>query len=247
MTPPKTFAVEHELGFCNLVVGGCSFTNNFDTEHIHAWPFYLRDLGGFADVYDTSCPGAGNSHIHRSIITCIDTNDLDADNTLVVVMWSGYDRDDFIVDPRSCDKRSPDHYAYTDHASLGFTGGLLGDSNLLVNVEPIKKIKSNASRSLENYIAIRSLSTYLQAQGFKHVFCEFSTPGQMKDNNFDPAVYLPQSLQVPFVNMVRELAPNLGDWAIPDLKNTQDGYHPDAEHHLAWTRSVLLPFIKSKL
>ena len=128
------------------------------------------------------------------------------------------------------------------------TGGLLGDGNLIVNIENIKKIKNQASRALENYILIQSLAGYLDARGFQYVFTEFSTPGQMKDTNFDPVPYLPIKLRQPFINLLRCLTPNLGDWSLPELEHYKknkggDGYHPDADQHLSWCRQVMLPYI----
>jgi len=251
--PPRTFDVERNLGYRNLIVSGCSFTNNFDPEHVHTWPYYLRDLGGFEQVWDGSCSGAGNNHIARSIVTGIELGDFDPAHTLVVVMWSGYDRDDFLVDPRLVDQKNlktapQDYFNYTDDVAIGMTGGLLGDGNLIVSIENIKKIKSPQSRALENYIIMQSLAGYLDARGFPYVFTEFSTPGQMKDTNFDPVPHLPTKLQQPFVRLVRDLTPNLGDWALPELEHYKqnkggDGYHPDADQHLTWCRQVLLPYI----
>jgi hypothetical protein len=92
---------------------------------------------------------------------------------------------------------------------------------------------------------MQSLAGYLNAHGFRYVFTEFSTAGQMKDTNFDPVPYLPTKLQQPFVELVRDLTPNLGDWALPEIKQNKhgDGYHPDADQHLTWCRQVLLPYI----
>jgi hypothetical protein len=247
--PPRTFNVECALGYRNLIVSGCSFTNNFNTQHVHTWPYYLRDLGGFEQVWDGSCAGAGNNHIARSVITCIELGDFDPADTLVVVMWSGYDRDDFLVSSEVVSRSQPDHYSYADNVSLGMTGGLLGDSNLIVNIENVKKIKNLPSRALENYIIMKSLAGYLDACRVRYVFTEFSTPGQMKDTNFDPVPHLATKLQQPFVDLVRGLTPNLGDWALPELKQNKesDGYHPDADQHLSWTRSVLLPYLTANL
>jgi hypothetical protein len=254
IAPPRTFDVERSLGYQNLVVSGCSFTNNFNSQHVHTWPYYLRDLGGFQQIWDGSWCGAGNNHIAKSIITGIELEDFDPADTLVIVMWSGYDRDDFLVDPQLIDLTAwpQDSYNYTSDVALGITGGLLGSSNLLVGVENIKKIKSLQSRALENYIMIQSLAGYLASRKYTYLFTEFSSPGTMKDTNFDPVPYLPQKLQQPFATLVRSLSPNLGDWALPELKYYQahkggDGYHPDADQHLSWTRQVLLPSIKPNL
>jgi hypothetical protein len=250
--PPRTFDVECDLGYYNLIVSGCSFTNNFNKAHVHTWPYYLRDLGGFKRVWDGSCPSAGNNHINRSIVTGIELEEFDPADTLVVVMWSGYDRDDYLVSTKVVDSSYPYHYNYTNDVSLGTTGGLLGGGNLIVNIENVKKIKNLPSRALENYILMQSLAGYLNSRGFRYVFTEFSTPGRMKDTNFDPLNYLPQKLQQPFVDLVRNLSPNLGDWAWPELEHYKqnkggDGHHPDAEQHLTWTRSVLLPYLTANL
>lgn len=119
----------------------------------------------------------------------------------------------------------------------------------MVSIENIKKIKSVQSRALENYIVMQSLAGYLDAHNFKYVFTEFSTPGKMKDTNFDPVPYLPSKLHNPFVTLVRNVVPNLGDWALPELDYYKtnkggDGYHPDSDQHLSWTRSVLLPYLR---
>lgn len=251
--PPRTFNVECDLGYKNLVVSGCSFTKHHNPLHVHTWPYYLRDLGGFDQVWDLSCSGAGNKHINRSVIFTLECEPIPAKDTLVVVMWSGYDRDDFMVDPKAVDNinlsTSPqDYYNYTDNVSLGLTGGLVGSSNLLVNIENIKKIKNFHSRALDNYISIQSLAYYLKARGFKYVFTEFSSPGQMTDTNFDPVTYLPSPLKSTFQQLVRDLHPNLGDYAKPYLEQNKknkggDGYHPDAEQHLDWCREILLPYL----
>jgi len=253
IAPPRCFDVERRLGYQNLVVSGCSFTNNFNPQHVHTWPYYLRDLGGFQQVWDGSCSGAGNNHIARSIVAGIELGDFDPADTLVVVMWSGYDRDDFLVDPKVVDQSNlttapQDYFNYTNEVALGMTGGLLGAGNLLVGLENIKKIKNPQSRALENYIVIQSLAGYLDSRNYRYVFTEFSTPGTMQDTNFDPVAHLPQKLQQPFTKLVRSLTPNLGDWSLPELAYYKehkggDGYHPDSDQHLSWTRSVLLPYL----
>lgn len=242
----REFAVEQNLGMKNLLVSGCSFTKNVSSNSIDTWPYYLRDLGGFENVYDCSWPGCGNYHIHNSIINAIETEpDLTPDNTVVVVMWSGYDRDDFVIDPRSLSRSA---FLFNKEVGSGYTGGLLGSSNLMVNIENIKKIKSPQSRALENYMLMQSLAGYITARGFKYVFTEFSTPGKMLDANIDPVLYLPQPLQQRFIDLVRNLSPNIGDWSLPELNHYRDnkegdGYHPHPKQHLDWTRSVLLPYL----
>jgi hypothetical protein len=92
----KQFDTVHNFDIKNLIVGGCSFTyNNHETSAV-TWPYYLRDLGGFEQVLDCSLPGAGNSHIADSLQWALEVDRPEPADSLVIVMWSGCDRDDYI-------------------------------------------------------------------------------------------------------------------------------------------------------
>ena len=232
-----------DFGFSNLLVSGCSFTY---TKNINcpSWPCHLRDLGSFDHLHDLSFPGAGNTHIHHSVIWELENNTaLTPENTFVAVMWSGYDRDDIIVDPLAIDPTYSGKYQYTDQAWLALTGGVGSRSNTIVSIDAIKKIKNLTSRSVDNYILISSLHHYLTARKFKFVFLEFCTPLSKYDLNFEPTVYL-GSLAESFRHLVRQVQPNLGDYA--DVQSISDR-HPQPEHHSEWCQSVLIPYIKQSL
>jgi len=97
---PKQFNTEIDLGYKNLIVSGCSFTRNFRNMVTTSWPHYLRDLGGFSYVTDLALSGAGNYHIATSMQWYLENNTVDINDTLIIVMWSGNDRDDEIVSQR---------------------------------------------------------------------------------------------------------------------------------------------------
>ena len=83
---PRTFDPIVNLGYKNLLAGGCSFTRNKSSEYIESWPYYLRDLADFKQVFDCSCAGAGNKHIHDSVIYALEENDsITPENTFVAV------------------------------------------------------------------------------------------------------------------------------------------------------------------
>jgi hypothetical protein len=240
--PKSAILPEINLGFKNLLVSGCSFTYNNSEEHVITWPYYLRDLAQFENVFDCSCPGAGNRHIQQSAILALENNpQLTADNTLVIIMWSGYDRDDLIVDPLSMIKNYPDRYYYSADASVGMSGGLLGESNLITGLDFVKKIKNLPARALDNYVNIVTLYHYLKEKGFKFVFTEFSTPGTLKDLNFEITDYLEENLRTKFTQIVRTLTPNLGDYALATNQLSNDNYHLGTEAHLEWVRKILIP------
>ena len=229
------------FGFKNLLVSGCSFTVS-EGQHV-SWPFFLRQLGSFKNLIDCGCNGAGNYHIHHSTIWEIENNrDLTPENTLVIIMWSGYDRDDIIVDPQSINKDHGCQYQYNDRAWLAITGGEGASANTIVPLTTLGKIKNLTSRSIDNYILISSLYYYLTAKNFKFVFTEFYTPVDDYDTNFEPTRYL-GPLSTSFVNLVRNLKPNLGDYANVLQSPTR---HPTTEQHLAWCKDVLVPYL-SKL
>ena len=70
-----------------LFTFGCSFTQ-------YLWPTWADILGREFSYYENwAQQGAGNHYIFYSLIECIQRNKITANDT-VVIMWSGYDRED---------------------------------------------------------------------------------------------------------------------------------------------------------
>jgi len=245
----KQFSTIHDFGFDNLIVGGCSFTYNNSESDTCTWPYYLRDLGGFKTVYDTSMPGGGNTHIKNSLIYGLEKNKFDTDRTLVIVQWAGHDRDDYVVDPDIMNNY-PFQYYYESDAVLGITGGEDGNGNFK-NPEPIaqiQKFKNKTTRAIENYITIKSLESYLISNNFKFVFFEYrdySLPA--KDLNFDPKIFLDPSLAEKYQAMMTVIQQNFYRFCLYHNLMTDDDYHPNPNGHLTWTRECLLPSLVDKL
>lgn len=232
-----------DFGFDNLLVSGCSFTSTTDPEN-PSWPHHLREMAGFRDLIDLSCSGAGNTHIHHSVIWELERNkELNPSNTFIVIMWSGYDRDDIIVDPIAIDQAHGSQYQYAPHAWLAITGGVGGVSNTIISIDAVKKIKNLTSRSIENYVLITGLYHYLTSRGFRFVFTEFATPTSEYDLNFEPTVYL-GDLSDAFRQLVRQVQPNLGDYS---AVGSRPNRHPAPDDYESWCRSVLIPFIKTNI
>jgi hypothetical protein len=234
---------EYNFGKKNLLVSGCSFTSGIgDMTGKNTWCRYLKSLGSFDTIYDCSWSGAGNTHIKNSIMHMIETNpEIRPDNTTIIVMWSGYDRDDLLI-AKDCVVRGHTAYEFNKNVATGYTGGTNGNGNMIFDVTSVKKLKNLYSRALENYLIVVGLEKYLQSLGFDFVFCEFSTGGEISDDNFDPVLYLEPVLKDRFIKTVRQVVPNIGDWS----KNgglQADRYHPNDEHQLSWTKEVLIPFL----
>jgi hypothetical protein len=156
----QTFDMQHNFGCSNLVVSGSSFTYNNSDQDSCTWPYYLRDLGGFERVYDTSLPGAGNAHIATSLQWSLENHSVDPADSMVVVMWAFNNTDDFIVDSTAT-KQYPFHYHYTRTVQSGIVGGAENyrtqrpaNLSLTPNVD---QLKSPQSRAVENYLAIVNL------------------------------------------------------------------------------------------
>jgi hypothetical protein len=244
----KQFDTIHNFGFENLIVGGCSFTYNNSESDSCTWPYYLRDLGGFKTVYDFSMIGGGNTHIKNSIIYGMEKYQFDNTNTLIIVQWAGHDRDDYIVNPDSLNNY-PFRYHYEKDAASGITGGQ-GVANLQ-NPGPlveIQKIKNKTSRSIENYITIKSLESYLMLNNFKFIFFEYrdySLPG--RDLNFDPKPFLPLKISEKYQNMMTVMQQNFYRYCLFHNLMEEDDFHPNSNGHLNWTRECLLPSLVDKL
>jgi hypothetical protein len=242
----KQFATDHPLGVKNLIVSGCSFTfNNHLTEPV-AWPYYLRDICGFEQVYDTSMPGAGNYHIASSLQWALELDPVDPADSLVIVMWSGNDRDDYVA-PDSNGKGATDfEFRYTANCFSGQTGG--SDESSRGNVrEGLKNLaitKTYESRAVENFLYAVSLESYLKQKGYKFIFVEYmdrSLPARSLD--FDIRTWLPPTQQQRYTAMFTPMTDPYA-WALRTDQLWDDDYHPSPNGHLSWTREILIPRIK---
>ena len=243
---PRCLDIICDLGITNLIVSGCSFTHTYHREKVLSWPWYLRDYANIKNCFDLSCPGAGNAHVKNSLIWFLEQNDFDPSNTLVIAQWTTHDRDDFIADPNSLD-RSRESWAYSPNAALALSGGIVGETNCILNLDNVKKIKSYEARAIENYLNVMELYHYLQDCQFKWAFTEISTPGAYSDGNFEIRDFLPSKVVAKFDSVVKTIQPNLGDFGLPYLHTSFDKYHPMPEVHRLWTQDVLIPWLKTYL
>jgi hypothetical protein len=241
---PKQFHVERDFGYKNLIVSGCSFTyNNADSVAV-TWPYYLRDIGNFDEVYDCSLPGAGNTHIKNSIISCLDNNPhLLGDQSLLLVCWSGNNRDDHIVSPKALGEY-PFEYYYADGASLALSGGADGNGNLKDDtiISKLRICKDTKSRAWENYIAIRSLYTYLSYMQIKFVFFEYRDHNlPARDRSFDLTKYLESHTKKLYNDMIHKWSTDIYSYSIRRDMLMGDDFHPNPDAHLSYTKEILVP------
>lgn len=246
--PPRTFDVEHALGYENLLISGCSFTDNrsqssdIANKHIVTWPYYLRDLGGFDTVIDCSMPGAGNRFIHDSVIAEIESNQsIQSSNTLVVIMWSGNDRDDFIGHVDALDADIQDRYIFPNGSAAIVSRGPQSKSNCLLDLSNIERIKDHKSKTLENTLQVVGLWHYLKSKNFNFVFTQFHR-GTLNDDHWDIG-----KTNSEYNSMINSIEISLGEYADQNGLLSSDNYHPEPQANLEWTRKYLIPFIQYSL
>lgn len=244
----KQFNTVASLGFKNLMVSGCSFTYNNSDNCAVTWPYYLRDLGGFDEVFDCSMVGGGNQHIVNSLIYSIETSSVNPEDTLIIVQWAGHDRDDYIVAKENLNDY-PFEYQYQDDAFVGVTGGqAIANFNDVNSIKNVQAMKNRTCRSIENFVRVKSLQTYLKQKGFTFVFFEYrdySLPG--RDNNFDPKPWLHEQAASEYQSMMTEFDQNFYKFCLKNNLMEDDDFHPSPDGHLAYTKTVLLPNLKQLL
>ena len=235
----------HNFYVENLIVSGCSFTHNHSDSIMLTWPYFLRDFGGFKNVLDCSIPGAGNSHISDSLIWCIENEQPVPENSLVIVMWSGCDRDDFICPAPFIRPKTLSWFKYTENVMSGTTGGSHDTTRTNTTIgdtfKQFTSIKTHESRAIENYLHIVKTWHYLNNKGYKFVFLSFLDSAlPSKTLHFDIKKYLPNDIVKDINNMMLNVTDPY-TWAVTNSLLGDDNYHPTAESHLTWTRDILLP------
>lgn len=244
----KQFGTVHDFGIQNLIVSGCSFTyNNSETAAV-TWPYYLRDLGGFDQVWDCSLPGAGNHHISTSLIWALENQEPDPQHSLVVVMWSGCDRDDFICARENINHDYPFRFYYDSDVMSGITGGAGTENrgNMKTSAQELVAAHTAKSRAIENYLYFCNTWHYLNNNGYRFVFLKFldhDLPSRTK--HFDIRPYLPPAAQLKLDAMMSTI-PDPYSYAVKNDLLHNDDFHPSPVGHLDWTRNILLPNLAAK-
>jgi hypothetical protein len=232
---PRVFDVINDTGYKNLLVGGCSFTYNISDADSSSWPYYLRDKCGFDQVYDCSIEGASNYQIFSSIIYALETTDLDPTETLVIIMWSGYNRESKIVSA-GCVGNKKYAYNYNNQVSCINTTNYNNQLNQ----------KSNESQALENYVHVASTWNYLKNRGYQFVFLNFVDPTIKNKNTFNIEQFLPIELKKKFTLMFADIE-NFFVYCVKHDYLQEDQFHPTMQGHLNWTHHVLAPALTANL
>jgi hypothetical protein len=237
----RQFTVSHDTKFKNLLVSGCSFTYNNSEKDLCSWPYYLRDLAGFEEVYDCSQSGAGSNHIFNSIINEIETNpNINTKDTLIIIMWSGLTRTDVIAEQAITKPwHHMSNYNFDDqYATLSLFYGVNGSTHLDRLCQQYKKLVSVDAQVYESLIKIIALKAYIDQKGFKTVITSWKDPMlELQNTTINQAIVQSALSTINDIDYLDSYA------NLKKLKES-DG-HPNPMGYLGWTREHLLPYLES--
>lgn len=234
LSPPKIMRWPYNLTQTHrtsrkvLITGGCSFTASTDQlESACSWPGFVRDRCKFDYAVDMSYPGVGNQYIHDSVKYALENLVDDPSECFVIVMWSGIDRLELIVDDRK------------DPPMLGNKCYRLCKPNY----------DKHASTQM-CYDLMFGLADYLKSKDVEFFYLQYANmlwppylPKSDTTHNFDDylnSTQLKELKKLPWVVNTSEQC--LYDWAwFNDYLNQGDGFHPPIEANYQWVHEVLLP------
>jgi hypothetical protein len=226
----------------NLLVAGCSYTWNNSEDTAVTWPYYLRDIAGFDQVFDCSQSGTGANLSFSSVVNELESNqNLTPQNTLVIIMWSELTRTDIIAP-----------FDLVDQVSNMETHVFDADRQLsalsLFNTQPewskhseIEKLRkqhilliSDQAKVFDSLLKIIATHNYLQNRKFKSVFLRWE-PWNRAELINNPLVQKVQNLISPVESLGAYT--NRSGTRIPN-----DG-HPTPDSQLNWSKDVLIPYL----
>lgn len=240
----------------NLLVSGCSFTHEPNGDwYPFAWPSILAEKLSMS-VTNLAIPGAGNDHISKSVILHIEKNNISPDDTLIMVMWSGVGRIDWITDAGLSNFRSqyPFSYNYDEYNELVLGGNwwnIKKPSHLIQTLIEYSKYQSSHSFTLNSWLAMENLSNYLKVKEFEYYYTSFVNY-ESNDIKGDAFIckYFDElnklNLTLDKKNWLKlDATDYYGDWARKNNALDIDDFHPKyPEAQEGWIMQVLIPAMK---
>jgi len=234
----------------NLIVSGCSFTAN-----PNSWATVLAkhyDL----NLINLAKDGAGNRHIANSIILYLEQNSINLDDTLIIFMWSGLYRRDWIKDFNiKYEYLNTVNYRYTKTTSLAMPYDMLKNSKLGVSKNTsqfeidlldVAYGDNFDSRILDSWLAINHLNCYLKNNGYRYYQTNFFNPTiDLNGCTFKGTNYkILDNVNVPFnfdnfIDFVDD--EYLGNYAVKNnLILSKLDWHPTKVGYQKWTEELLI-------
>jgi len=237
LNPPKLLNWKRQLGNCYeckqpvLITSGCSFTaSTQQTESAASWPGFVKDRCNFDYCIDVSYPGAGNLYIKESIEYAV-KHLASGLNPLVLVMWSGLQRDEI--------KKS------------GNVGKPYLNDTTYKRTKDTDVKKSKAAMLEQSVQLIQDLATFLEQKNISYAFTSFiNLLHKPYIHCIDPTYRFTEYKDKQTVKQIEKLflpiagEKHLYDWAFINDGLSEDNFHPTLEANLIWTDQILLPSLE---
>lgn len=245
----------YQSKFTDLIVSGCSFTHNNHESHC-TWGNTLAYWANM-NITNLAVPGAGNAHIKNSIILHLEKHKPPTDSTLVIVIWSGPERIDWITDKHSSNfsNQHPFSYQYTDTNELVLSGSWWAKkikTHLNKTLVDYSKYQSNSSLALQSWIYMQDLENYLKAHNYQYYFTSwFGYNGPVdQTNRWIDYDYELQKLGLERNQthwLINQPENCLGNWSLvhPEFL-WDDNFHVTWQGHEAWLTEILIPELIKK-
>lgn len=239
-----------------ILISGCSFTQwpQYPGGPNICWPKHLKHINPEYEITSVAEAAAGNQYISDSIIQGTLQNEYD----LVLVMWSGVSRLDYLT---SLEDPAWDHlfnsygfFRRLSHGKLGyiFSGGRMGTwfKNPVAHkmFNEMYKVSSNLSLASINLMEMVKLQNYLKSKNIKYYFSsyvnywncetEVSPNGDFGLLNYPEVKYLVDEIDFSRWIFSDDVQGTIYDVAKKLNSFEPDGFHPGPEAHVAWAELV---------
>jgi hypothetical protein len=246
----------------NFIANGCSFTEyiNHPDGITKTWATYLAEELSVENHINLASSGAGNDYICNGTINYLESNSLDPENTLVIIMWSGPNRIDL---PMSQDWYQ--HLKFNDYPACKTDGtdywinstGMQWNRNSTTRriFEYVYKISDHREHCMKSLRYFIFLEAYLKQRGYQFLFTNFvncwnteQKYNPVADGEVNIGYYCKD--QPMFKNF------DFSNWFfINDNRDTicefswdpvlsQGDVHPRDEMHQRFAREILLPIVE---
>lgn len=228
----------------NILISGCSFTGQgFDKIDSVTW---VQPLTKSHNITNLGVPSVSNEYIADSIINYL----LDNDSTdLVLVMWSGLQRQDFIIDPLIEDDYSMHRLTMYDGIRYSPGGADLDrpSSATAMAKKEMFKIGTEQGFAWRGLLQIIKLEHFLKARGMPYLFMSYVNYWNDQDivANSNVGVYKYPSLtklanQIDFDHWIFSNAAKDGYYELAKELNSffPDNFHPAHKAIDAWASIV---------
>ena len=256
----------------NFLANGCSFTEYIDhpDNTICTWPTYLSKQLAVENYINLASAGAGNDYICHSTINYLENTDLDPEQTLVIVMWSGIYRTDL---PMS--QSWYNHFKFGEHTvcktdgisywinSGGFDSGWRRKTSVKPIFENVYKITEAVDHCMKSLRYFVMLESYLKSRGYKFLFTSYinywqdnvpyyviknNTPGKDKITA-DPMIgyHCKDYLILKKFDFSNWFFINDQQDTICEFAHTQDprgDWHPSNKMHQKFAEEIVLPRVQ---